>query len=268
MKSLFLLLFSLTAYWSTASAQTAPDPKLKPNDIVQMEVFGEADMTTQTRVLKSGEVVFPLIGTVKVGGLTLAQAIEAVRTLYAEKYFVDPKVTITINEYASEFVYVVGEVNRAGQIPIPASGKLDLATAIAGAGGLSQLADRNQIVLTRGESSTSTYTAQRIERGAPINLKPGDRVIVHQSRYVNKTVTILGQVRKPGPLPMPLDGRLDIVAAIARAGGFTPMANPKKVSVNRGGKVVRLNLREMTEKGDRRYYLQPEDIVTVAERFF
>lgn len=265
---LLLMLLGLLGHAEPAAPTVKIDPELKPNDTVQMEVFGQDDLTTLTRILKSGEVVFPLIGTVKIGGLTVSEAIEEVRSLYAEKYLVDPKVTLTVNEYASEFVSVVGAVNAAGQFPIPSNGKIDLSSAIAAAGGLNETADRNRIILTQAEGNSETFSMDRVLTGKPIPLKPGDRITVHQSRFLNKTVTILGQVRKPGPVQVPLDGRLDIVAAIAQAGGFTELANPKKVSINRAGRVTLLNLREMTEKGNRGYFLQPEDIVTVAERFF
>jgi protein involved in polysaccharide export with SLBB domain len=67
---------------------------------------------------------------------------------------------------------------------------------------------------------------------------------------------------------MPIDGELDIVAGLARAGGFTELANPKKVSVNRNGQITQINVREMTEEGERGFLLRPGDIITVAERLF
>jgi polysaccharide export outer membrane protein len=241
---------------------------LKPEDIIRMEVFGQEDLQTQARVMKTGQVVFPLIGAVQIGGLTVSEAIEEVRSLYAEKYLVDPKVSISVEQSAGEFVSVIGAVKAAGSITIPDDGKMDLSTALAGAGGLSETADRGKIVLTRSNGKVETHDAGSLENGKRVPMSPGDRVIVHQSKFFNKTVTILGRVRKPGPVEMPISGRLDVVNAIAMAGGFDELANPKKVSINRGGRVTILNLREMTEKGDRRYFLLPDDIVTVAERWF
>jgi polysaccharide export outer membrane protein len=270
------LFATLVVLVTSVFAQDAPPkavpvdlgPLLKSGDAISMEVFGEPDLTTQTRILKSGEVVFPLIETVKVGGLTVAETIEKVRGLYAAKYLRNPKVRITVDDYATQFFSVIGSVNSPGQFPMPPSGTLDLATAVATAGGLGELADRRKIVLTRADGRSSTYTAQQAETGGRVALGPGDRVVVHQSGFVGKTVTLLGQVRKPGPLPIPLDGKLDIVAAIAGASGFTELANPKKVTVNRNGRVTLLDLREMTKQGNRNYYLQPDDIITVAERLF
>ncbi len=101
-----------------------------------------------------------------------------------------------------------------------------------------------------------------------IRLAAGDRVIVNQSPFVGKSVSLLGQVGRAGPIPFPLSGRLDLVTAVSQAGGLTRLANPKKVSINRGGKVLEVNFREISQRGDRPYLLQPGDVITVAERLF
>lgn len=271
--SRFILLFALLASAgfsqdSPPKARAVDDVKLKPGDTISMEVFGEPDLTTGTRVLKNGEIVFPLIDTVTVGGLTIREATARVRELYAAKYLRDPKVSLTVVNYAEQYFSVIGAVGSPGQFPMPQRESLDLAAALATAGGLTEVADRNKIVLTRASGWTSTYSASQAENGNRIKISPGDRVIVHKSDYVGKTVTILGQVRSPGVIPMPVNGELDIVAGMARAGGFTPLANSKKVSVNRNGKVTQINVREMTEEGERGFFLQPDDIVTVPERLF
>ena len=232
-----------------------------------MEVFEEPDLSTQTRILKSGNVALPLIGTVKVAGLTVSEASDEIRNLYAQKYLVDPKVTLTVDEYAQDFISVIGAVNKPGQFTMPENGKFDLSAAMASAGGLSPTADRSGIKLTRASGASSTYSAESLP-DSKIALQPGDRIVVSQSPYVGKSVTMVGQVRKAGPIAFPIDGRLDLVAAIAQAGGFTELANPKKVSINRKGSVMVVNVKEMTDKGNARYFLRPDDIVTVAERFF
>jgi len=244
------------------------NPPLKPDDVVTMEVFGEDELTTTSRVMKSGEVSYPLIGTVKIGGLSVEEAAEVVRAAYAAKYIRDPKVRITVAEYSEEMVTVLGAVNAPGQFAIPKIGNFDLASALANAGGLNQLADRNRIVLTRADGSSSTYSATQAQNGSGILLESGDRIIVHQSNFVGKTVTLLGEVRKPGPISMPVDGRLDLLTAIAAAGGFTELANEKKITINRSGKKTQVNVKELTDDGTERIYLQPSDIVTIPERWF
>jgi hypothetical protein len=58
------------------------------------------------------------------------------------------------------------------------------------------------------------------------------------------------------------------VTAIARAGGFSEVANPKKTSVNRKGRVIVVDVKELSSKGTNIFKLEPDDIITVPERLF
>lgn len=249
-------------------ADTDTSYVLKANDVVKLSVFEEPELSIQTRILQTGEAVFPLIGGVKIGGLPIRSATERIRGLYAADYLVDPKVTLTVDEYGLLFVSVLGAVVNPGQIQIPQSGKLDISAAIATAGGVSATADISRISLVRADGSTDEFALNGIETGVRIQLGPGDRVIVGESRFVNKTVTFVGEVRNRGPVAFPVDGKLDLVTAIARAGGFTELANPKKVSVNRRGRVSVHDVKEMSSRGDSPFRLEPDDIITVPERLF
>jgi polysaccharide export outer membrane protein len=243
---------------------------LRPNDAIRVEVYEEPDLTGSVRILTTGEASFPLIGSLKISGLSVAAAAEKIRELYAKDYLVDPKLTLTVQDYSTDFISVIGAVQSPGQVPIPVAGKLDLATAMAAAGGLAANADANGIQLVKTNGATSRYNITDIQSGTSgrVQLAAGDRIIVNQSAFVGKTVTILGQVGRQGPLPFPLNGRLDLVAALAMAGGMTDLANPKKVTINRKGTVVVVDYKEISQRGDRPFMLQPEDIITVAERLF
>lgn len=242
---------------------------LRPNDTISLAVYEEPELSVQVRILKTGQASFPLIGSVEVGGMGVAAAAEKIRELYAKDYLVAPKLTLTVDEYATEFISVIGAVKSPGQFPIPVSGNLDLGSAVASAGGLAPDADANGIQLLRASGTSSTYSMSAIEGGSGrVKLGPGDRVIVNQSAYLNKTVTVLGQVAKPGALQFPLDGKLDLVNAVAMAGGLTELADAKKVSINRKGKVTTLDFKAISQRGDRPYPLQPDDVVTVGERWF
>ena len=242
---------------------------LKSNDVIRLTVYEEPDLSVQVRILKTGQASFPLVGVVEISGLSISAATEKIRNLYAVDYLVDPKVTLTVDEYATEFISVIGAVRNPGQIPMPVSGNLDLATTMATAGGLAPDADPEAILLVRASGTTSTFTMSSIEGGSgKVVVRSGDRVIVNQSQFVGKSITVLGQVGKPGPLPFPVSGKLDLVNAIALAGGLTDLANPKKVTINRKGKVQIVDFKSISQRGDRPLLLQPEDVVTVAERLF
>jgi len=273
---LFFIVLMITSLLTGSAAAEEADLRiareegyvLKPNDVLGLSVYGEEDLSVQTKILMTGEAVFPLIGAVPVNGLSLRTATQRVRDLYAADYLVDPKVSLTVLEYAVQHVSVLGAVNAPGQVVMPASGALDMAAALAAAGGLAPIADPNRISLVRSSGARSEYSLTTIEKGGSIKLGAGDRLIVATSRFLNQNVVFVGEVRKQGSVDFPLDGKLDLVSAVARAGGFTELANPRKVAVNRGGKITVLDVRQMTEKGSEPFILLPGDIITVPERLF
>lgn len=242
---------------------------LRPNDAIRLSVYEEPDLSVAVRILKTGQAAFPLIGSVDIGGLSVAAAEKKIHALYAEDYLVEPKLTLTVDDYATDFISVIGAVRSLGNIPIPVSGHLDLAAAIATAGGLADNADNRNIELRRAEGATTTYSMSAIDGAAGSTLlSAGDRIMVAESRFVGKSLTLLGQVRRPGAVQFPVDGKLDIVTAFALAGGVTELANPRKVNINRKGRVFEVDFREISQRGDRPLMLEPDDIITVPERWF
>jgi polysaccharide biosynthesis/export protein len=243
---------------------------LRPNDTIRLEVYEEPDLSGTVRILKTGHAAFPLIGSLEVSGLSVTAAATRIRDLYAKDYLVDPKLTLTVQEYATDFISVIGAVKSPGQIPIPVSGNLDLAAAMATAGGLAESADANGILLVRASGASSTFSMSSIVGGASgkTSLGAGDRIIVNQSAFVGKSLTILGQVGRQGPMAFPVSGRLDLVTAVAMAGGLTELANPKKITINRKGKIMTVDYKEISQRGDQPFLLQPDDIINVAERLF
>ena len=143
---ILLLVFTVTA---RGAAKEDSSYILRPNDTISLSVYQELDLSVKVRILKTGEASFPLIGSVEVGGLSVAAAAAKIRDLYAKDYLVDPKLNLTVDEYATEFISVIGAVKIPGQIPMPVSGHLDLASAMATAGGLLENADANSIQLVR-----------------------------------------------------------------------------------------------------------------------
>ncbi len=91
-------------------------------------------MLTETRISKSGDIVLPLLGSVHVAGQTVSDAAANIRARLDKDYIINPQVTVTIMEYAPQWVTVLGEVQHAGQVAIPPQGGLDLMGAIALAG--------------------------------------------------------------------------------------------------------------------------------------
>jgi protein involved in polysaccharide export with SLBB domain len=144
-----------------ALAYTAPDPRtpetdgqtslrpLSPNDIILMSVFGEDDLTTKTTIDKNGAVILPLLGQVKIGGLTLNEATELIRRLYDKDYLVNPQVTLTIAQYAERRFSVLGQVQRPGSYDFPPIDSVNLLEAIAMAGGYTRLGSPSRVTVRR-----------------------------------------------------------------------------------------------------------------------
>lgn len=271
LRPLFLVMFALAAWAGLLRAEGVDRSYiLRPNDTIRLDVYEEADLSGVVRILKTGQASFPLIGSVQVSGLSVADAATKIRDLYAKDYLVDPKVNLSVQEYATDYVSVIGAVRTPGQVPIPVAGNLDLAGVMASVGGLTDSADPNKIQLVRASGAVSNYSMAQITGGVTgrVKLEAGDRIIVSQSAFVGKTLTVLGHVAKPGLIPFPVSGQLDLVQAIAMAGGMTQLANPSKVSINSRGTVKVVDYKAISQRGDRPYLLQPGDIITVPERLF
>jgi polysaccharide biosynthesis/export protein len=233
---------------------------LKPNDIIRIEIYNEPKISIgQTIVSKGGEVTLHLLGQVNIAKLTLDEAADKLQKLYQVDYLVNPKVTITILKQADEIVAILGSVKAAGQLVIPQAG-MDLSTALATAGGLMETADPNRIELTRASGQSAVYNYSDVSNGAAgkVKLMNGDRILVGQSPFVGKTVTVGGQVTKRGLIPYPLDGKLDLVSAIAFSGGLTELANGK-IMLTRKGKTSIINFNDIIEKGAENIPLLPGD---------
>ena len=241
----------------------------KAGDGVSLKVYNEPDLATETRILKSGEVSFPLIGKVILEGLSVTEGAAKIYELYNKDYLVKPKLTLTVSEYAPEYVDVLGAVETAGRVKLPAMGKLDLASVFAMVGGFTEEADRNAITVMSAAGEVKRYSGTQAAEAAlqRVILAAGDRVIVGKSAYIGRTFTVLGEVKKEGPLAFPLNGKLDLVTAIALAGGLTDLANQKKVTVRRGKETVPIDYQALSRTG-RSFVMQPGDIVTVARRIF
>jgi polysaccharide biosynthesis/export protein len=94
------------------------------------------------------------------------------------------------------------------------------------------------------------------------------QVTVSVVAYARREVSVLGQVGRPGPVLLKPGESLSLVAAISQAGGFTRIANQRKVKVTRNGRVQTFNVRDLSAGTAAMAYLQEGDIVTVEESLF
>ena len=146
----FVLLFAAGLHGAesprSARTGTQPDYVLQPSDFIRVQIFQEDDLTRDVRISQEMSIMLPLIGSVTLGGKTVRQAEEWVRSLYDRSYLVNPQINIIILEYGKRTVNVLGSVNTPGAVPFPAEQGLTLLDAVARAGGFSRLADRKSVV--------------------------------------------------------------------------------------------------------------------------
>jgi polysaccharide export outer membrane protein len=152
-----------------------------PRDVLNISVWKEPDLSRSVPVRPDGEISLPLLNDVHVAGLTPMQLAAAI-TQRLRTYVSDPHVSVIVEQVNSQVVYVVGEVNKAG--PVPLLPNMTVLQVISGAGGLSQWANQKRIYVLRvenGQSRRIPYNYKQALRGATNNeiiLKPGDTVVV------------------------------------------------------------------------------------------
>ncbi len=192
----------------------------------------QADVGNGYNVNPEGIIQFPLLGPVKLAGLTENQARELLTKRLA-KYVKDPQLTVRMQAYRHERVYVDGEVREPGlqtMDDIP----MTLPEAINRAGGFTPTADRSSVILTRGGKSTEINLPQLTRLGVNPNriLLAGGDLLRVVDRNESK-IFVLGEVSAPRALQMN-DGRLSLTEALGEAGGASPLtSDPQQIYVIR-----------------------------------
>lgn len=162
-------------------ASIGADYRIGANDLLEVQVFGVSELTRTVRVNSTGHVSLPLIGMIPVAGLSPPDAEALIALEYGKQYLQDPQVSIFIKEFTSQRITVDGAVMRPGIYPL--TGQITLLRALAMAGGGSQLADLEHVMLFRlgpqGQSLSEKYDVLKIRTGeAPDPVLQGDDVVV------------------------------------------------------------------------------------------
>jgi polysaccharide export outer membrane protein len=256
---------------------TSSTYQLQPYDLIDVDVYSEEDLHKPARLGADGTVLLPLIGSVKLGGLTVADATEMVRQRYAAGYVKNPSVSITVLQYRKSTFSIMGQVERPGIYEIPEGANVNIIDALSLAGGYLPKAAQNDVTVKRtvdGQVETMKVKAADMAQdpnATPFEVLPGDTVMVPTAKYRNTGFSILGQVVKPGLYEIPDGGHLSIVEAISQAGGYTPMAAENEVTVKRmvGGSLSILKVRAADmaqDPGVIPFEVLPGDIVMVQFR--
>jgi polysaccharide export outer membrane protein len=167
---------------SVAPATTDPAYIIGPEDVIDINVWKEPDMTRLVPVRPDGKISLPLINDVQAAGST-PQQLAATVTEKLRKFLTEPQVTVIVTAINSQRVFVVGEVLRAGAFPLIPG--MTVLQALASAGGFTTFADVKKIHVMRlanGKHTELPFNYREVLKGdnpdQNIKLEPGDTVVV------------------------------------------------------------------------------------------
>ena len=265
--AILAMVTGLTATFGAGSAQAQAqrgDYLLGPGDVIRIQVFQSTDLTVEARISESGVISYPLLGVVKMAGLSPQQAENLISTRLRDgKFLQNPQVTLNVLEFRSQQVSVLGNVNKPGRYPLETTG-MRLSEMLSMAGGVTQTGADSVILMT-----TRDGRPQRIEIDLVDMFTSGDlsRDVVLQSGdtvFVNRAPNyyVYGQVQRPGQYP--LDRGMTVAQAIAKGGGLTLRGTDRGVRLHR--RFGERNIQVLEPKLDDP--VRPDDLIFVRERIF
>lgn len=234
-----LLALALTLGLASLARAQEAEYRIGPKDVLKITVFGHEDLTRAAVVAADGRLPFPLIGDVPAAGLTPGQLETRLKELLGKDYLVDPQVSVVVQEYRSQRVFVLGEAEKPGTYAL--TGPARLVDVLSQAGGPAKSAGRQAIVvraprpegpLPPGAAGATTFrvSLKRLLEGDPaenLPLQNGDTIFIPKVT----SVFVLGEVVRPSAYALEKD--TSALEAVTLAGGFTDRAAPA------GAKVLR-----------------------------
>ncbi|HEV7915194.1 MAG TPA: polysaccharide export protein EpsE [Albitalea sp.] len=257
-----------TAAQVAAAAQTAP-PKpeqhtLGAGDVIRVNVFQNPDLSLETRISEVGQITFPLVGQVAVGGLSIPAAEQRIaKSLRDGKFVLNPQVNILLMQIRSSQVSILGQVGKPGRYPIDQVGS-KVSEMIAAAGGV--VPGASDVVTLSGNRNGR---AVKLEIDLPAVLQAGktelDPVvqngdILHVDRA--PLIYVYGEVQKPGVSR--LERGMTVMQALAQSGGLTQRGTERGMRIHRRDangaiKIIQPNMNDMVER---------DDVIYVKESLF
>lgn len=260
--ALALLIAAGTAFAQQPVART--EPRLGVGDLVRITVYQNPDLSTDARVSELGQLNFPLIGAVVVGGLTVSAAERLIEQRLRDGGFVlRPQVTINTVQIRSSQISILGQVAKPGRFPIEIVGS-KVSEMIAAAGGV-----------VPGGADVVTLVGHRA--GQPVKLDIDLPAILQSGRaeldvvvengdiiYIDRapTVYIYGEVQRPGQLR--LERGMTLMQALAQGGGLTPRGTERGIRVHRKNAEGAVQVLEM-RLNDK---IERDDVIYVRESLF
>ena len=238
-------------------------------DFLDVSEYHDPDFHSSVRVAADGTVTLPLIGSIRLLGMTETQAAAAIdKALVTDGMLTHPQATVLVTNAAGQDVSVLGEVARPGVYPYATHHRLlDLISAASGltptAGRLVVLYHRDSPQVPHNVILDPSGTDARTEHNP--ELEPGDTIQVSRAGLVY----VIGDVVRPGGFAVDPTQQMTVVEALSLAWGATPNAVANKAILIRnqkGGRTLTtLNLKRMIRGQDPDVRVQDRDILYVPD---
>jgi len=169
---------------ANAKAPATADPNyvIGPQDVLDVDVWKETELTRSVPVRPDGKISLPLLNDVQAAGLTPTQLSEEL-TKELKKFITDPQVTVIVTQINSQRVYILGEMVRPGAYPLLPG--MTVLQALSSAGGFTQFANMKKIYVLRndgGKQEKFPFNYKDVVKGKnadeDIVLKAGDQIVV------------------------------------------------------------------------------------------
>jgi len=256
-----------------AAAQSASDYVIGPQDVLLIQVFDQPDLGGKYTVETDGTFTFPLVGRVKAGALTLRGFERELKSRLADGYFKNPQITVAVEQYRSQRVFVMGEVRQPG--PVALTGGMTLIEALARAGSTLPTSS-GEVSIVRGaqngseggpslpdqDAGSEVFRAsiRDLESGSlskNIELRDGDTIFVPRAELVY----VFGEVKNPGGYAV--QKNTTVLQALSLAGGVNEHAAMNRIQVTRIVKGAKTDVKvKLTD------VVRPEDTIVVPQRYF
>jgi polysaccharide export outer membrane protein len=272
-----MLIFMFLAALQAPPANSI-DPTLYivgPNDVLSINVFNQPQLSGSFTVEADGTLAFPLLGRLPVGGLNIRVVENEVSRRLAAGYVKDPHVTVSVGQYRSQQIFVMGEVRQPGSLAL--TGSMTLLEALARVGSTTERAGPEAIIVRAPAAGVSAKPATlkpgvisnadtirvslaNLQTGTlseNVTLRAGDTIFIPRA----ETVFVSGHVRSAGEFVM--RSRMTVRQALALAGGVTDRGSTRRVQIIR-----QVDGKEVTVNADLQTPVQSGDTIVVRERFW
>ena len=180
---------SATAAGATPVSSPLHDYRLHPLDTIQINVFNEPDLSIKARISAHGTINYPLVGTVRVAGLTVTETENLLKERLGQNYLVNPQVSVLVDT-TNRRVFLLGQVRSPGAIEFLPDEPLTLLQAIARAGGFTPIAASDRVSIIRSEGGAETKITVNVaaiiksgDKSKDVELRPDDIVSVPESVF-------------------------------------------------------------------------------------